>query len=102
MALMSPAAKRIPVLAVGGEHVRPGAAACTDLSEISSSISMSLAARPSLLNSGATDSAVTWPCHSSRATEPSAFPMTETGSNNTMTETGSNNTMTETQEVTTP
>ncbi|KAG7236732.1 hypothetical protein INR49_000467 [Caranx melampygus] len=37
---------------------------------------MSLAARPSLLNSGATDRAVTWPCHSSRATDPSAFPMT--------------------------
>lgn len=31
----------------------------TNLSEISSSISISLAARPSLLNSGATDSAVT-------------------------------------------
>lgn len=46
------------------------------LSEISSSMSMSLAAKPSRLNSGATDRAVTWPCHSSRATEPSAFPMT--------------------------
>lgn len=48
----------------------------TNLSEISSSISMSLAARPSRLNSGATDRAVTWPCHSSRATDPSAFPIT--------------------------
>lgn len=47
------------------------------LSEISSSMSMSLAAKPSRLNSGATERAVTWPCHSSRATEPSAFPMTE-------------------------
>lgn len=46
------------------------------LSEISSNMSMSLAAKPRRLNSGATDRAVTWPCHSSRATEPSAFPMT--------------------------
>lgn len=37
---------------------------------------MSLAARPSRLNSGATERAVTCPCHSSLATDPSAFPMT--------------------------
>uniref|UniRef100_A0A8C7K6E4 Crooked neck pre-mRNA splicing factor 1 n=1 Tax=Oncorhynchus kisutch TaxID=8019 RepID=A0A8C7K6E4_ONCKI len=43
---------------------------------ISSSISISLAASPSRLNSGATERAVTCPCHSSRATDPSAFPMT--------------------------
>uniref|UniRef100_A0A8C7K521 Crooked neck-like protein 1 n=1 Tax=Oncorhynchus kisutch TaxID=8019 RepID=A0A8C7K521_ONCKI len=48
----------------------------THLSEISSSISISLAASPSRLNSGATERAVTCPCHSSRATDPSAFPMT--------------------------
>lgn len=46
------------------------------LSEISSSNSISLAAKPRRRNSGATDRAVTCPCHSSLATEPSALPIT--------------------------
>ena len=46
------------------------------LSEISSNNSISLAAKPRRRNSGATDRAVTCPCHSSLATEPSALPMT--------------------------
>lgn len=48
----------------------------THFSEISSSSSINLAAKPSRRNSGATERAVTCPCHSSLATEPSALPIT--------------------------
>lgn len=48
----------------------------THFSEISSNSSINLAAKPSRRNSGATERAVTCPCHSSLATEPSALPIT--------------------------
>lgn len=48
------------------------------LSEISSRPVIRVRAIPNFLNSGATVTAVTCPCHCSRSTLPSAFPITRT------------------------